>query len=60
MLTTGQKLVAENDVVNGLYSKFGPMLFRQTPYTMVKNQRSAEDGRDNVPESRHSSVWNEQ
>ena len=36
MLTTGQKLVAENDVVNGLYSKFGPKLFRQTSYTMVK------------------------
>ena len=33
MLTTGQK---ENDLVNILYSKFGPMLFRQTPYTMVK------------------------
>ena len=34
-----EELVAENDVVNGLYkglySEFGPM-FRQTPYTMVK------------------------
>ena len=30
-----EELVAENDVVNGLYSDFGPM-FRQTPYTMVE------------------------
>jgi len=36
MLATGQKLVAENGVVNGLYSGFGPMLFKQIPYTMAK------------------------
>ena len=30
-----EEVVAENDVVNGLYSEFGPM-FRQTLYTMVK------------------------
>ena len=36
MLATGQKLVAESDVVNGLYSDFGPMLFKQIPYTMAK------------------------
>ena len=29
-------LVAENDVVNGLYSGFG-LMFRQTPYIMVKS-----------------------
>ena len=36
MLATGQKLVPENDVVNGLYSDFGPMLFKQILYTMAK------------------------
>ena len=36
MLATGQKLVAENDVANGLYSDFGPMSSKQTPYTMTK------------------------
>ena len=36
MLAAGQKLAAENDVVNGLYSDFGPTLLRQTPYTMIE------------------------
>ena len=36
MLATGQKLVAENDVANGLYSDFSPMSSKQTPYTMTK------------------------
>ena len=36
MLATGQKLVAENGVGNGLYSGFGPMLFTQISYTMAK------------------------
>ena len=38
MLATGQKLVAENDVVNGLYPDLG-LLFKQIPYTIEKNQR---------------------
>ena len=36
MLVTGQKLVAENGVVNGLYSGYGPMLFKQMSYTVAK------------------------
>ena len=36
MLATGQKLAAENDVVNGLYPDLGPMLFKQIPYTIEK------------------------
>merc|ERR1712146_542687 len=36
MVAVGKKLVAENGVVNGLYSGFGPMLFKQIPYTMAK------------------------
>ena len=36
MLVTGQKLVAENGVVNGLYSGYGPMLFKQISYTVAK------------------------
>jgi len=36
MFATGQKLVGEMGVVNGLYSGFGPMLFKQIPYTMAK------------------------
>jgi solute carrier family 25 phosphate transporter 3 len=36
MMNVGKKLVGENGVVNGLYSGFGPMLFKQIPYTMAK------------------------
>ena len=36
VLATGQKFVAENDVAIGLYFDFGPMLFKQTTYTMTK------------------------
>merc|ERR1719174_3672404 len=36
MLAVGKKLVGELGVVNGLYSGFGPMLFKQIPYTMAK------------------------
>merc|ERR1712139_353420 len=36
MMAVGKKLVGENGVVNGLYSGFGPMLFKQIPYTMAK------------------------
>ena len=36
MLATGQKLAAENDVANGLYSAFSPMSSKQTPYTTAK------------------------
>ena len=36
MLATGQKLVADNGVDNGLYSGFGPMLFKQISCTMAK------------------------
>ena len=56
MLATGQKLVAENDVVNGLYSGFGPMLFKQIPYTMAEFSVQQNE----LPESWHFSVCNEQ
>merc|ERR1711871_510666 len=36
MLGCGKRLIAENGVVNGLYSGFVPMLFKQIPYTMAK------------------------
>jgi len=36
MLAVGKKLVGEMGVVNGLYAGFGPMLFKQIPYTMAK------------------------
>ena len=36
MVATGQKLVAENGVVNGLNSDSGPMLFKQISYTVAK------------------------
>merc|ERR1712039_248178 len=36
MMATGQKMVSELGVVNALYSGFGPMLFKQIPYTMAK------------------------
>lgn len=36
MMNVGKKLVGEMGVVNGLYSGFGPMLFKQIPYTMAK------------------------
>merc|ERR1711977_388003 len=36
MMAVGRKLVGEMGVVNGLYSGFGPMLFKQIPYTMAK------------------------
>jgi len=36
MFAVGRKLVGEMGVVNGLYSGFGPMLFKQIPYTMAK------------------------
>jgi len=36
MMATGRKLVGEMGVVNGLYAGFGPMLFKQIPYTMAK------------------------
>ena len=52
MLATGQKLVAENDVANGLYSDVGPMLSKQTPHH-DKIQRSTEGGRGHLPESWH-------
>jgi len=45
MLNVGKKLVAENGIVNGLYAGFGPMLFKQIPYTMAKfavQQKAAE------------------
>merc|ERR1712217_669188 len=45
MLGTGKKMVAEMGVVNALYSGFGPMLFKQIPYTMAKfavQQKAAE------------------
>ena len=49
MLATGQKLVAENDVANGLYSDFSPMLHHD------KIRRSTEGGRGHLPESWHFS-----
>merc|ERR1719343_705989 len=36
MMATGQKMVSEMGVVSALYSGFGPMLFKQIPYTMAK------------------------
>merc|ERR1712046_439591 len=36
MMDVGKKLVGELGVVNGLYAGFGPMLFKQIPYTMAK------------------------
>merc|ERR1719313_587653 len=36
MMAVGRKLVGEMGVVNGLYAGFGPMLFKQIPYTMAK------------------------
>merc|ERR1711879_1040133 len=36
MMNVGKKLISEMGVVNGLYSGFGPMLFKQIPYTMAK------------------------
>merc|ERR1711998_592304 len=36
MMNVGKKLVGEMGVVGGLYSGFGPMLFKQIPYTMAK------------------------
>merc|ERR1712050_733485 len=36
MMATGQKMVAEMGVGPALYSGFGPMLFKQIPYTMAK------------------------
>merc|ERR1712070_579608 len=36
MAACGKRLIAENGVVNGFYSGFVPMLFKQIPYTMAK------------------------
>merc|ERR1712056_34021 len=36
MMATGKKMVAELGVGPALYSGFGPMLFKQIPYTMAK------------------------
>merc|ERR1712113_1304295 len=36
MFAIGKKMVAEMGVVPALYSGFGPMLFKQIPYTMAK------------------------
>jgi len=36
MVGVGKRLIAENGLVNGLYSGFVPMLFKQIPYTMAK------------------------
>merc|ERR1712048_985850 len=45
MAATGQKMVSEMGLVPALYSGFGPMLFKQIPYTMAKfavQQKAAE------------------
>jgi len=36
MLSAFTKLVKEEGVIGGLYSGFGPILFKQVPYTMAK------------------------
>jgi solute carrier family 25 phosphate transporter 3 len=36
LLDVGRKLVAQEGFLTGLYSGFGPMLFKQVPYTMAK------------------------
>merc|ERR1739847_124778 len=50
MMATGQKMVSEMGVVPALYSGFGPMLFKQIPYTMAKFavQQKAAEGIYNV------------
>merc|ERR1712187_532829 len=40
MLATGKKMVAEMGVGPALYSGFGPMLFKQIPYTMAMQSLS--------------------
>jgi len=45
MAATGKKMVGEMGIVGALYSGFGPMLFKQIPYTMAKfyvQQKAAE------------------
>jgi len=45
MGATGKKMIAEMGLVPALYSGFGPMLFKQIPYTMAKfavQQKAAE------------------
>lgn len=45
MAATGKKMISEMGVVPALYSGFGPMLFKQIPYTMAKfavQQKAAE------------------
>merc|ERR1712134_221408 len=54
MMATGQKMVSEMGVVGGLYSGFGPMLFKQIPYTMAKfavQQKCAEKIYDSLGKS---------
>merc|ERR1711935_1222381 len=36
MVGTAKRLVAENGVMGGFYSGFGPICFKQIPYTMAK------------------------
>merc|ERR1712013_500263 len=36
MMAVGKKMVGEMGVIPALYSGFGPMLFKQIPYTMAK------------------------
>merc|ERR1719331_3661778 len=36
MMNVGKKMIAELGFVPALYSGFGPMLFKQIPYTMAK------------------------
>jgi len=45
MAATGKKMIAEMGLMPALYSGFGPMLFKQIPYTMAKfsvQQKAAE------------------
>jgi len=54
MMATGKKMVSEMGVVNGLYAGFGPMLFKQIPYTMAKfsvQQKCAEKIYDSLGQS---------
>ena len=55
LLAIGQKFFSENDVAIDLYFDFGPMLYKQTTYTMTI-MCSAEGGKGHPPESWHFSV----
>ena len=60
MLVTGQKLVAENGVVNDLYSGFGPMLFKQISKIVAKFCWRGGPDRDHTSHDRWYPIEGEQ